>query len=290
MIKWMKRANEISIIVAFPLDLPYLVYDSTGPLGLHREELHGDTRFAEKWRLCTLTNGSGVTGPLAEGIRDADVLIAVIGLVVLIAVALWLRRRQKDVAFLTLLVPVAVLPYFFLLTVDLLIEYKFYLSMVGVCGVAGIGLARLARQYPTAGTLTLGGLVFVCSCFVWVRNPVWRTDLTLYRDAYEKAPRHARAINSYAWALATDERHRNLDEALKLARLSMTPGRVDEFPFYNPHMHNVLAEVHYLRGEYARAVAIGEFIIDNAGEGHHGYFRDQLDKFKRALETGSPAH
>jgi malate dehydrogenase (oxaloacetate-decarboxylating) len=53
-----------------------LVYDSTGPLGLHREQLHRDRRFAEKWRLCTLTNGSGVTGPLAEGIRDADVLIA----------------------------------------------------------------------------------------------------------------------------------------------------------------------------------------------------------------------
>jgi malate dehydrogenase (oxaloacetate-decarboxylating) len=53
-----------------------LVYDSTGALGEHREDLRDDPRQAEKRRLCGITNREGFTGPVSEGLREADVLIA----------------------------------------------------------------------------------------------------------------------------------------------------------------------------------------------------------------------
>lgn len=53
-----------------------LVYDSRGALGERREELRDDPQYAEKWRLCRITNREHFTGPVSEGLRGADVLIA----------------------------------------------------------------------------------------------------------------------------------------------------------------------------------------------------------------------
>jgi malate dehydrogenase (oxaloacetate-decarboxylating) len=53
-----------------------LVYDSRGVLGEEREDLRDNPEFEEKRRLCRITNRDHFTGPISEGLRGTDVLIA----------------------------------------------------------------------------------------------------------------------------------------------------------------------------------------------------------------------
>jgi malate dehydrogenase (oxaloacetate-decarboxylating) len=51
--------------------------DSAGTLHRKRQDIAAlKDRFAEKWRVCVETNGSGITGGIAEALRGADVCIA----------------------------------------------------------------------------------------------------------------------------------------------------------------------------------------------------------------------
>ncbi len=54
-----------------------LMVDSRGILGRHREDVERRrAEFAEKWRLCQITNAAGRTGGTAEALDGADVVIS----------------------------------------------------------------------------------------------------------------------------------------------------------------------------------------------------------------------
>jgi malate dehydrogenase (oxaloacetate-decarboxylating) len=53
-----------------------VMYDTTGALSRRRQDLRDDPLFAEKWKMCGLTNRAQFTGPVWEALEGADVFIA----------------------------------------------------------------------------------------------------------------------------------------------------------------------------------------------------------------------
>ena len=51
--------------------------------------------------------------------------------------ALLIRRRRAASAFWLLLIPLGLAPYFVMPTMEMMVEYRFYLPLAGVCSLAG---------------------------------------------------------------------------------------------------------------------------------------------------------
>jgi len=185
------------------------------------------------------------------GVGDVDVILSIIGLGLLVATVWWLRRRHKPAAYLLAMVPLCVAPYFFIVTMDLLVEYKFYLPLAGFCGLAAILLDRVRRRQAKAFAVCVVSLALFFGLSTVSRNRVWRTDLSLWQDAYEKAPRRARTMNAYAWALAFDEENGDLDRALTLALRSFDRNHVDVWPGFYPYMVDTVAFVFFFKQKTA---------------------------------------
>ncbi|HDZ20076.1 MAG TPA: hypothetical protein ENH78_02130 [Phycisphaerae bacterium] len=219
---------------------------------------------------------------------DADVLLAIVGILVLLGVAIWLARRRPAVSVFLTVPLIGILPYFVVTTIDILVEYKFYLPLTGVCALAGLGLARLWRAWPVAGPVMVLGLCLAMGLATASRNVAWRTELSLWEDAAKKGPRKARTINVLAWILATDEQVKDPPRALEFARRSFDTNYVDPWWGYDAHLVDTLAEAYYANGLYDQAVRIEQEIVQR-GVGPVWFFRQQLDKFEDAQRQGRPA-
>ncbi len=216
---------------------------------------------------------------------DGDVLAASAGILVLIATAIFLARKRPAVSVFLGLMLVGILPYFFITTIDIFIEYKFYLPLAGFCALAGMCLAKLTRNRLRVAAPGIALLCLVLATGTVFRNTVWRTDLSLWLDAAAKGPRKARTINALAWVFATDATSRDPQRALVLARRSFDDRYVDPWWGYDPHMVDTLAEAYYANGMYERAIEIEEDLIARK-LGPVSYFSQQLAKFRRG-EGGS---
>jgi len=73
-----------------------VMYDSKGPLGIHREDLEQNPRCSEKWNICKRTNTARVKGAMHEALRGADVLIALSKPGPGTVKAEWLRGMARD--------------------------------------------------------------------------------------------------------------------------------------------------------------------------------------------------
>jgi len=175
------------------------------------------------------------------------------------------------------------------------VEYKFYLSLACLSGLAGMGAGWLITRQRAAAWALIAVVCVALACGTFVRNQVWRTDLTLWEDAAAKAPRKARTINALAWALATDKTAPDPPRALELALKSFDPKRVDPWWGYDANMLDTLAEAYYANGMYEKAVETEQAVI-REGQGDTGFFMRQLQKFQGALdrrkhaEAAGPSH
>jgi hypothetical protein len=119
---------------------------------------------------------------------------------------------------------------------------------------------------------------------VWERNHVWRTERSLWEDAYKKAPRRARTTSALAWVLATDEDDPDPVRALELAKRSFDSRYADPWRGVDFFMVDTLAEAYYVNGMYAQAVAVESSIFKIKKKPSH-HFRRQLEKFLAAAKT-----
>ena len=102
-----------------------------------------------------------------------------------------------------------------------------------------------------------------------------------YETAIELAPQHARALNNLAWLYATceDKSHRDPGRALMLAQKAAALER-------KPHVLDTLAESYFINGDTEAALATEkEALAMDPGE---NYYREQIAKFKKALESPGP--
>jgi protein O-mannosyl-transferase len=221
--------------------------------------------------------------PLREyALSDGDVMAALLGLagLVLLPAALLVRTRPA-LAFLLLFIPLGIAPYFVMASPEMMVEYRFYLPLAAFCGLAGMGVAGLLRRYGPGLWWWLAGLVLLLAIITVERNRVWRTDVTLWADAYEKAPRKARTVNGLAWALLKDKTAPDPKRALRLAEESFDPRRVDLPLGYNPFMVDTLAEAYFANGDIQRAIEIERDIMYKHGWATE-WFIKQLARFEAA--------
>jgi len=101
-------------------------------------------------------------------------------------------------------------------------------------------------------------------------------------DSYEKSlaldPGNPNILNNLAWLLLTaeDESYRDYLRGLSLAELAVAGDR-------NPAFLDTLAEAHFIRGEYEKALELIEEALSLAGERREYYLR-QKEKMAAALE------
>lgn len=87
---------------------------------------------------------------------------------------------------------------------EVMVEYRTYLPMVGICLGFAWGLRRFCAWWaarcttpPGAGLLRAAGVFVVCVLVAGTvaRNRAWATQESMWRDAVAKSPRNARAYN-----------------------------------------------------------------------------------------------
>jgi len=179
------------------------------------------------------------------------------------------------------MVPMTLAPYFVMTTWEMMVEYRFYLPLAAVCGLVGMAIFRLVRQWPRVVPIGFAAMVVTLGAFTIDRNRTWRTDVSLWEDAVAKAPRKARAVNGLAWALLKDKSAPDPRRALELAKRSFDPRFVDPPPGYNPYMVDTLAEAYYANGMYERAIAAEQDILRRGWNDR--WFQLQLAKFEAAV-------
>ena len=112
--------------------------------------------------------------------------------------------------------------------VDLIFEHRVYLPFVGICLAAGVGGAQLAgwARRPGVVVLLAGVAVLTLAAVTHARNEVWRSPITLWRDATAKAPLSSRAWNNLAYAYLREKRPGEALPAL-IRSMELNPGPPD---------------------------------------------------------------
>jgi len=195
--------------------------------------------------------------PLANSFLEPRVLAS--GLALAAAVALsgygLLRRRAPGLAlgvtwFLSCLAATSSIAPL----AELVNEHRPYLAGVALCALTAEavlrGLPRLFRLEPGAQAALAGAvgaaLVVGYGAVTVARNPVWRTEESLWRDVAEKGPDSTRAQMNYGRTLmargAYAEAEKYLREAVRLG------------PFYS-YAHINLGVLLLAQGDSAAAVA-----------------------------------
>jgi tetratricopeptide (TPR) repeat protein len=187
--------------------------------------------------------------PVSSSPLDPRVLVALAVFLVL-GVLLWRFRRERLFVFWTLWFPVCLLVTTYGVVLRQVVnEHRVYLSLVGVCVVAGMLLGRAAELFPLrVGDTRVGresgrylvltaaaALIVAFGLTTHARNAVWSSELTLW----ENAAKHGgtwRAHMNYALALENADRP---DEALAEFRRALELG-----PYAYAHLNLGLA---YLR-------------------------------------------
>lgn len=89
-------------------------------------------------------------------------------------------------------------------------EHKLYLPLAGFCVLLALCLSRLVRDKEKLKALT-AAIVVVLSVMTIVRNNVWRSEVSLWEDAYRKSPNKFRTNLSLGKACLEEGK---LDKAL----------------------------------------------------------------------------
>jgi tetratricopeptide (TPR) repeat protein len=138
--------------------------------------------------------------PISHSILDHGSALGLLGILALLAAAVYYRRRYPLAcfglfAFLILLAPTSsVIPIR-----DPISERRLYLPLIGLILVS-IELLRRLRIGRTALAAVLAAVLVIAAGLTYRRNLVWAGAIPLWEDAVEKSPGKARAHFQLAYA------------------------------------------------------------------------------------------
>ena len=102
--------------------------------------------------------------------------------------------------FITISIESSILPI-----VDVIFEHRLYLPSFGALSAIAAALLLITSKTSFATSRYMVCLfmpiILILALSTYQRNKVWANDLTLWQDAYSKAPNKARVANNYAAAL-----------------------------------------------------------------------------------------
>ncbi len=164
--------------------------------------------------------------PIIVSIFDPLALAGLLIVILLVAGGAFMLRRAPAAGFALLWIAIASLPASNLVVFigTLMAERLMYLPSVGLCLLAGWGVARAAAR----GHARLALAAALCACAAmgaraWTRLPDWRDNFALYSSAARVSPRSARIRYNLGNAFLKREEYKSAEENYRVA-LSIYPG------------------------------------------------------------------
>lgn len=199
---------------------------------------------------------------VSSSLLDHTTLIASLGIVGLTALAVWTYRRYRLIAFgilwffVTLAVTSSIIPNKIFVA-----EHRAYLPMIGLAFVTA-GIYRYLRR-PRMFWTILVSITVLLSILTFMRNRVWKDELSLWGDALKKSPGLSRPYNNYADALKKAGR---LDEAITLYKRALAMPYV---PLKTGAGHDLIAlnnlgNIYVEKGMYEEALKYYQAVIEQA--------------------------
>jgi tetratricopeptide (TPR) repeat protein len=203
---------------------------------------------------------------VSDGPFHATTLAAFLGLLSLLALAALTIKRHRLLGFgilwffVTVSITSSVIP-----NTIFVAEHRVYLPMIGLSlSVAGI-YRHLKR--PRIFWSFVIPIVLILSVLTFMRNQVWRDDLTLWADALEKSPNMSRPYVNYARALHGLGR---VEETIALYEKVLTMPAV---PYKSDLMHKL-----YALGNLGTVYA------------ERGMYQEALNCYQAAIRMTAPLH
>lgn len=185
-----------------------------------------------------------------------------LGLILLTAICLWFRSNRISPSpdtlylrlmafgiiwfFVTLSIESSIIPI-----IDVIFEHRLYLpsagALIAISSAIMYGVERM-RPHTTAlriTTILFLSITLILAIATFKRNTVWANDLTLWQDAYQKAPRKSRVANNYAAALILRGKGETALPLL-IASIEREPGY---FAAWN-NLPRVFDQIPMLKGHY----------------------------------------
>lgn len=149
-----------------------------------------------------------------------SVALSALTLVFILLAAIWLWIRSNRVPpspdtlylrltafgiiwfFVTLSIESSIIPI-----IDVIFEHRLYLPSTGaLIAITSAIMYGVGKMNPHTAALRITTILFLTITLIlaiatYKRNTVWANDLTLWQDAYQKAPHKSRVANNYAAAL-----------------------------------------------------------------------------------------
>ena len=171
---------------------------------------------------------------VSNSLSHTTTLVASLALLSLLAIALLTIRRHRLLGFgiiwffVSISVTSSVIP-----NTIFVAEHRVYLPMVGLALVVA-GTHRFLRR-PRLVFSAAVPIVLILSVLTFMRNDVWKDELSLWGDALAKSPHMSRPYNNYAGVLHREGR---FDEAIRMYEKVLTAPNV---PYKSDISHKLLA-------------------------------------------------
>ena len=128
--------------------------------------------------------------------------------IIILFISSWLLRKTAPLIlwgflfyFIVMIPQSSIIP-----TPDLMFEHRAYLGVAGLIW-AFLGFIGLLTKYIHYKSIKFFIrscaviIILILSCLTYNRATVWKTELTLWADAYNKSPEKSRVVNNYANSL-----------------------------------------------------------------------------------------
>jgi len=191
-----------------------------------------------------------------ESIADIRFVAGVVFLAALLAAAVLAsaRRRLRPVAFGILWFLLTLLPTSLIPLAEVMNDHRVFLPYVGLTLAAGwsahLALACCRDRWPSfrhfnaVAAVLVAAVLGASACGTYLRNGVWKTGETLWKDVTEKSPGNGRGMMNYGLALMERGDHTGAEKYF-LEALELVPNYAA--------VHVNLGALHEALGDEARA-------------------------------------
>lgn len=192
------------LVVAAALGLAWVwrVLENAPTAGFGMRDLPWQHYFYTQWRamwvyfrlfLFPVRLNADYDYPISRNVLDRGALFGLLGLILVVGMAMYFRRRYTLAAYGLLVTLVLFAPTSSVVPIqDAVAERRLYLPMIGLLLVTLDVLSRWRmNRMVVAGALSTVLLVF--SVLTYQRNKVWSNEVALWEDTVAKSPHNARA-------------------------------------------------------------------------------------------------
>jgi Tfp pilus assembly protein PilF len=175
------------------------------------------TQFRVFWvylKLFVMPSGQTVDYdfPISRSILDPAAILGLIGILALIAAAVYFHRRYPLACFGLLMFVILLAPTSSFIPIkDPISERRVYLPMIGLLLILLDAIRRL-RVDRNVLVASLSALLVISAALAYQRNTVWSGAIPLWEDAVKKSPRKARAHFQLAMAYYSANRCQDAEE------------------------------------------------------------------------------